>query len=326
MPRNANYLRLSRIGGAGAFTLIELLVVMAIITILASATFYASTAVLNRGKAHKTEFVLKIVNDALEAYRREQPSILAAKQGPAASYLTRYGPYPPDEWEPFTHLGIPGCDAGGPGQCRSLIPGGGDIVPRQTSGDYPPMLFEESTQPEYEHRDISAMILGIQLFGDASNSILSGVPQDQWVDGPFGKTGAPLQYLDRDGDNAWDPSQGDEQLRYIVDAWNVPLAYFNERDFVAGSTGSTATQSSNTPDWNENVTAMVALNKGKPIVMSYGPNGRDQLKREVLEPTPQASLIGDFTDNKRIDESLNQDNIYADPELKLRLADGIPKP
>ena len=71
---------------------------------------------------------------------------------------------------------------------------------------------------------------------------------------------------------------------------------------------------------------MIALNKGKPIVMSYGPDGRDQLTEDAMMPpagTLAASLIGDFEDNHRVDDRFNQDNIYADPELKRKLATGI---
>jgi len=182
--------------------------------------FFASTTLLNRAKTRKTEFTLKIVNDALEAFRREAPSIIRAGKG---RYLNRYGKYPPDELEPFTASGIPGCTS----SCRSLIPGGAAVMPKPSSGGYPAMLFYTSAQPEFEHRDIAAMVLGIRVFGDQSNAILTDIPEGHWVDGPVDNAGVPLQYLDRDNDGMWDPTKGDEQIRYIVDAWRVPLGYFS---------------------------------------------------------------------------------------------------
>lgn len=301
-----------------AFTLIELLIVMAIIGILVTAVFFASTTLINRAKTRKTQFALKIVNDALEEFRREAPSIITAGKG---RYLSRYGKYPPDELEPFTDAGIPGCAP----PCGPLIPGGAAVIPKPSS-DYPAMLFytNANAEPEFEHRDIAAMILGIQIFGDQSSAILSDIPEDHWVDGPVDVAGVPLQYLDRDNDGKWDPTEGDEQIRYIVDAWRVPLGYFNQRDHDHAD--HAATKSSNSADWNEGATEMIALNKGKPIVMSYGPDGREQLTKDAMvspEETPPASLIGDFEDNHRVDHRLNQDNIYADPELKRKLATGI---
>ncbi len=307
----------TRPGIAPAFTLIELMLVMAIMGILVTAIFFASTTLLNRAKTRKTEFTLKIVNDALEAFRREAPSIIRAGKG---RYLNRYGKYPPDELEPFTASGIPGCTS----SCRSLIPGGAAVMPKPSSGGYPAMLFYTSAQPEFEHRDIAAMVLGIRVFGDQSNAILTDIPEGHWVDGPVDNAGVPLQYLDRDNDGMWDPTKGDEQIRYIVDAWRVPLGYFSQRDYAAST--ATTTKSHNAPDWNEGATEMITLNMGKPIVMSYGPDGRNQLTKDALMPpagTPAASLIGDFEDNHRIDDRFNQDNIYADPELKRKLATGI---
>ena len=76
-------------------------------------------------------------------------------------------------------------------------------------------------------------------------------------------------------------------------------------------------------DWNEASTALIRLNGGQPIIMSYGPDGRDQLSKDSLSADPTASLVADFVANQRIDNPLNEDNVYADPAAKEKLAKGI---
>ena len=127
----------------------------------------------------------------------------------------------------------------------------------------------------------------------------------------------------------------DYQIRYIVDGWGVPISYLAQRDFKTSNPAKTI--SSNHPDWNKASTEIIRLNRGQPIIMSYGPNGKDQLTQEWMETQPgssttgnsimiaKASLVGDFGDDRKINHPLNEDNVYFDPSLKERLAKGIEK-
>ena len=71
------------------------------------------------------------------------------------------------------------------------------------------------------------------------------------------------------------------------------------------------------------------MNGGQPIIMSYGPNGKDQLTKDAMEPNAIASLVGDFEEevpgkpHHVIDNPLNDDNVYSNPALKEKLAKGI---
>ena len=93
--------------------------------------------------------------------------------------------------------------------------------------------------------------------------------------------------------------------------------------------GAAGTASSNHPDWNEASTKLIRLNHGRPIIMSYGPDGTDQLTAAAMTAAPGGanwsgppSLVGDFMHNGLIDHPLNADNVYADQGLKEKLTKG----
>ncbi|MHC4697480.1 MAG: hypothetical protein ACYTFA_12125, partial [Planctomycetota bacterium] len=79
--------------------------------------------------------------------------------------------------------------------------------------------------------------------------------------------------------------------------------------------------SSNHSDWNQASTEMIRLNNGKPILMSYGPNGKDQLKQGIQDADPTANLMVDWVDEVHpgIDNPFNKDNVYASPDLAEKL-------
>ena len=153
----------------------------------------------------------------------------------------------------------------------------------------------------------------------------------------------PVIWLDRPKrpgdtpDGKW--GSEDVQLRYIVDAWDTPLSYFAQRDWSKKETAtvSSARVSSNHPLWNQASSTFLRLNGGKPIIMSYGPDGKDQLKKEAMTTSASgetgdadalASMVGDFAAypdssvDGKINHPLNDDNIYLNPELREKLAQG----
>lgn len=314
-----------------AFTLIELLVVMAIIAVLAASVIVASSTLINKAKTSNTQALLTLVRDAVEEFEREQttnPTITRARQG-GVKYADRYGPYPPDELEVFTPVGIPGSGAAG----KTLAPGGALMVPGP-GGGYPPMNFytkgRSPQEAALEHRDLSAMMVAIEVFGDASAAMLDRIDKRYWFtplddqDPP-----EPAVYLDRP-ENATEEPNGkwdawDLQVRWIADDWGNPISYMAQRDWVPPPAPHVA--SSNRPEltssWNHTSTELVRLNGGRPVIFSYGPDGSEQLTRDAMGEEGLASLVGDFADNHLIDNPLNADNVYANPALKDKLAAGI---
>lgn len=310
-----------------AFTLIELLVVFSIMIALLAAVVVAGSTLVTRAKNRTTEGVLNIVREAVEQFQREQnesPTLVRARQGPVGSrvsYETRYGRFPPDELEVFTEAGLPG--NGGIG--RSLAVGGAEVLPGPAAGTYPAMLFHtvENPNPELEHRDLAALILAIELNSEVGSAMLDRIPNSSRSAGPLTATGDPMIWLNRGNDTTWTRGT-DQQIRYVVDAWGVPISYLAQRDYDPTATPG-APPSGNHPAWNQASTEMIRLNGGQPILFSYGANGRDQLTKDALVD-PAVSLVGDWMDpataNRRIDNPLNEDNVYADPGLKEKLATG----
>jgi len=323
-----------------AFTLVELLVVIAIITILASGLVVATTSVLNKARATNTRAVLEVVSDAIESFKRDQqenPSMTRVIHGSGSNRVTykkRYGLYPPDELEVYTPLGIPGSKPPG----GSLAGKFNNIVPGPESISWGAMRYYKNgivEEDALEHRDLLSMITAIELYSESGAAALSKLPSRNRTAGPVDAKGDPSLFLDRAFDTApngsWDAE--DYQIRYIVDGWGVPIGYLAQRDFKEDN--PTKTISSNHPDWNEGSTEIIRLNRGQPVIMSYGPNGKDQLTQEWMETQPgssttgnsimiaKASLVGDFEDDHKVNHPLNEDNIYLDPSLKERLARGI---
>ncbi len=304
------------------FTLVELLVVVVIITILISAVLVASSTLIAKAKSSATLAVLTVVRDAVEQFEREQ----AAPRN--KWYRKRYGAFPPDELEVFTDPGVPGANPA----THSLAVGKAMIVPAPTSGGrYPDMKGYTKGLPlaeaVLEHRDLVAMIVGIEEWGDASTQILHRIQDRYWVQAPLEDKGKPAIFLDRpdtDGDLDEKWGEGDLQIRYIVDDWGTPLSYLAQRDWDPPKVDE---RSSNHPDWNEASTELIRLNGGQPIIMSYGPDGPLQLTSETMGTEAEASIVGDFKaegeHENLIDNLLNVDNVYADPSLKAKLAKGI---
>jgi Tfp pilus assembly protein PilE len=322
-----------------ALTMVELLIVMVVIAILVGSILAASSTFLNKSRTNNTQAVLNVVADAIEQFKRDQtakPTITAWRYVPPppdlpVKYSDRYGLYPPDELEVFTLAGVPGCKGAA---CISLAVGGAAVAPPLATGSkYEPMKFYTAgnPKPELEHRDLAAMIVTLELLNEAATSILDRLPDRNRTAGALGSDGKPSLFLERskDKDGKWDPRGDDHQIRYIVDDWGVPISYLAQRDF---DPKKPLVASSNHPDWNEASTELIRLNSGQPILFSYGPNGPDQLTKDAMEPVAgdvaKTSLVGDFENNDDhvVNDPFNDDNVYANPALKEKLAKGIATP
>jgi len=295
--------------------MLELLIVMAVMAILVSALVIAGTALIDNAKTSKTAFTIGVIRDAVEQLAEEQrtkPTL--ARQ---AAFQKRYDFYPPDELEMFTDNGIPY------GPARSFVPGSGTVHPK-AKPPYTKFTFQLDglTDPEraLEHRDTAAMWLAIKLFSESASVIIDGLPeQNRMIE--VDAMNRPLRYLDRDGNGMFDAGE-DMEIPTLVDEWRVPLTYFSQRDF--DSAAPTATESTNDKDrWNATSTYLVRLNGNKPVILSYGPDGSDQLKKEMIDAAqPPATILEDFEGDGLINSSLNADNIYSDPGLTERFKTG----
>jgi len=315
--------------------MIELLVVIIVIGILISSILVAGSALITRSKINNTKAIIEVVLSACEEFKNEQtarPTLTSAQQdaataGKKVKYIDRYGQYPPDELEVFTPSGLPGSRNGG-----SLAYGKAAMVPAAT-GKYPAMTFFTNSDPTHdaqEHRDLAAMIVAIEAFGQSSASILDKIPDKNRTAGVLDASGNPAQFLDRpDGaktpDGKWGPE--DLQIRYIVDEWGNPLSYFAERDFKDDSASASLNiPSSNHDQWNKLSSKVIRASGGQPVIMSYGPDGKEQLKADSMGTTGAASLPGDYSTgppDNTIDNPLNADNIYSAPGLAEKLAKGL---
>lgn len=305
------------------FTLVELLVVMVVIGILVAATIKVGTSVIDKGKSNLTEATLKIAADAVEQFRRDEPVFATARWG-TGTYKDRYGLYPPDELEVFSLQGLAAPAGGSP---LKLVRSVSAVEPAPTAGPtYAAMNFytdvSDPATAAIEHRDLAAMILAIDRAGGEAAVHLSRIPKRYRAAGPVDGNGRPVQFFDTNGDGAWD-SDVDDQILYIVDDWGMPISYLAQRDWRSGGTNLA---SSNHAMWNKASTEMIRVNSGRPILMSYGPNGRDQLTAEAMGNNAEACLVTDWagiaigTTAGRIDHPLNADNVYADELLAEQLS------
>ncbi len=300
-----------------AFTLVELLVVITIIAVLAGALITVSAGVWKNSQAKQTHAVIMLVQQAVDEFHKSPPAFVSTRQGDA-SYKARYGSFPADELEVFTRFGVPGAPSGG-GANWSLAPGKVEVVPSPSGGPtYPAMTFGRSpASPSIEHRDLAAMLLTIELYSEQGRMILERIDSHYWSQGAVDPaTSEPLQFLDRDDNGRF--NEGDTPIRWLVDHWGTPLAYYTQRDWKGTPSDRVST---NHAAWNRASTAMVRLNGGRPVIMSYGPNGESQLAGAT--PTVGVLLHEDLIDDNRVNNPLNADNIYADPALAEKLSKGI---
>lgn len=303
---------------------------MGIISLLVAVLVTGAASLVGKGREKNTAAVLAVVSNAVDQFEQDAPYV-GVKQnadvgGGKVNYTDRYGNYPPDEMEVFSDKGLVG-SADPPGE-RSIAPGKAVIVPApQPGSDYPAMTFTPMGLEEVEYRDIAAMIVAIELNSEAAKIILDGIPDRNRSIGPVDPAShKPTQFLDRPPvpggtlDGVWTPEY-DMQIRYIIDDWGTPIHYLSQRDYDPDADDPVATQSSNHDLWNQASTEMIRINGGRPIIMSWGPDGQTQLTYEYMGAEGDVLLITDWINNDgRILEPLNQDNIFSDESLKRRLS------
>lgn len=315
--------------------MVELLVVIGIILVLAGAVLVAAGSVLEGQRVRNTRTVLQVVADAVEEFKREQQQRATITKDRA--YKKRFGLYPPDEVEWFTKL-----VSGTKPRAQSFAPGGAVLAaptPPPKTGYQEMRFYTDNTVDDYvEFRDQIAMIVAIENLGDSSAAILARLDKryrktviNREPEGSH-KT-PPAVFLDRPNpagtlNGEWD--SGDQQVDFIIDAWGTPISYLAQRDFRP-SDPPLATASSNHPTWNEASTGIIKLNRGQPLIFSYGPDGPEQLVKDVMiGPTGAApgvaSLTGDFeTDDPpaaikgQTSHLMNEDNVYLDPRFQEKL-------
>lgn len=319
-----------------ALTLVELLIVISIIAVLVGAVLVGGSGLIHRSRDNNTAAVLQLVSEAVEQFKRDEtavPKISGATQAKSGSagyankdrvaYLDRYDRYPPDELEVFTARGLPGAGAG----ARTLAPSGA-VMQTGGSSNWGPMkhFTDLADANAVENRDQLAMIIAIELNSAAASAILERIPDKNRGSGRLTDQGSPIVYLDQFGGEANRFDQGDLHPQLILDDWGNPISYLSQRDH--GLANYTVIESSNRDGWNEASTELIRMNGGAPVIFSYGADGKDQLTRDAMTPDAKASLVGDFEEEPPqrdhvIDNPLNDDNVYANPALKEKLAKGL---
>lgn len=306
------------------FTLIEMLVVIGVVSVLLITVVTVGRGAINRGRMRETQATISVVKQAVDQFASDAPlrSVRQAKTpggSTKVNYRDRYSDYPPDEIELFSVWGLPGTDwKAGP-----LAPGGANFVPKSENVAFGPMTFYSDLRAPgdlaSEHRDLAAMLLSIRLFSEKGSAILDGIAGRYWSDGVLDASGRPVQFLDREPKGEF--STEDEQVRYVVDAWQQPLLYMSQRDWTPDKNAQV--DSTNHPDWNRVSTELIRINGGAPIVMSYGPDGRDQLSKVLLDSDPTNTILGDWMDDQRLSNALNADNVFATDALATTLKRGL---
>ena len=190
---------------------------------------------------------------------------------------------------------------------------GAIIAPGQHSGAR--LNVPSGELKNVKQQDIKAMALVTRLYSAEVAAILDRIsphyrrPPDD-----------PEEFFDRDGEGDLDTD--DVPLGYFVDTWGTPIRYFAVRDDdlapAPGVPPEPFEQRLNTSAF------LVQKNRGKPVLVSYGPDGREQLSDEFAGLA--RDLVGDFGDDDetpgRIDNVFNEDNVYVDETLNERLRQG----
>lgn len=321
-------------------TLVELLIVITIIAVLVGAVLVGGSGLIRRSRDNNTAAVLHLVNEAVEQFKREQtskPTISGVTQpkqgGGTVKYLDRYDRYPPDELEVFTARGLPGAQLGA--RPLTLAPGPAEIIAPTPVDQWRALRYiKDGTDADaIENRDQLAMIVAIETMSDAASSILDRIPDKNRGTGPLSQdpNQQPLTFLNRPGGSqptGWD--DGDLQIRPILDDWGNPISYMAERDHK-GDPALDIESSNRREGWNEASTEFIRMNGGAPVIFSYGADGKDQLTSIEMGTNAAASLVGDFEEEPPkpdhvIDNPLNDDNVYANPQLREKLAKGLLTP
>jgi len=291
--------------GWRAFSLVEIMVVIGILALLIGIVFKGGGAMITRAKVRDTEAMIKTLKQAIEAYESE----VNQQRVPCVSDLYRNSP--PDNLYVFDKNGADlDCPKTSGGivkmvtdlSAATVTPGLNDL--RASSGE-----LQGLSPANKKHGDIRAMVLAMRLRSPKASEILDR------IDPRFKRSGA--------ADNAFfDPGDGTDliALDYYVDAWGSPLEYFCMCSFDPASATPRDAAS----------TMIVHRSNTRPVLVSYGPDGPDQLSKEFMDTFGDTTIVGDFwslpdgtkTMDGLINHELNNDNIYSTDGLKEKLRTG----
>jgi len=284
------------------------MVVIAILSILIAASVAITGTLIDGAKVRQTRAMMQTLQLAIDQFKTDAP---LDKIKP---YRDRYGGYPADELEPFLtrtdpNQGIPEQNVAAANRRTIAVGAAAGLV-------LPPVDLED-----YPNRPIRAMALTIKLHDSTAAAILGQISPK------FRKPpGNPaMEFFDRDGNEVLDP--GDEPLIYFVDAWGTPLDYFAVNPPANSNVDVPAPP--DLPDGLRLATSRFLLtrNRGKPVLMSYGPDGPEQL---AALSENRSDLVTDFNPTgptpRVIDHPLNEDNVYLDETLRDRLKEPLAGP
>jgi type II secretory pathway pseudopilin PulG len=278
------------------------MVVAAILALLIAVALLAGGSAVDDAKKRETRTVMSLMEQAIDQFKSDGPLQRVGE------YRARYGLYPCDELECFVRLeGIPGSVA------KNLLPRGApdaDLVAEGASW----------MTASAGNGDLKAMALAIRLYSAEGAATLDKIGA-RYKKAPAEND---RQYLSRNGDQNLDAD--DVPLDVYLDAWGTPFGYFALSDGGLSPAGSDSMNNR-----RDASVFMVGRNRGRPVLVSYGVDGADQLSLlreehgDPLEPA-QDPLVLDFHDTNGptgfenvIDDPLNQDNIYIDQTLADRL-------
>ncbi len=257
---------------AAAFSLVELLVVMAVIAILITLAFKGGSAVLEHGRERDTETLFGMLNQAIDTFYAEKPYVRNRDA------MQRYGGYPPDE------LAVLDGDAALP------TPGARLVNPTASIENVylgPAVPAIDTVDPQLLGTDVRALALAIRLRSPKAATILDGIPERFQADVP--------------PDELYQAGDGDPGIRlvYYVDAWGTPIEYY-----------ATRTPSDRKSNQHAAFSAW-AMQKsgGRPVFVSYGPNGDDQ---KGTNSSVAVDAVGGSGDpDLVINHPFNDDNVYS---------------
>lgn len=288
------------------FSLVEILVVMAIIGILLGAVFKGGSVLVQNSKKRDTEALLKRLDMAIDEYKRE------VDHSRVPNMAALWNAAPPDDLRAFhaaSNVYIGGC----PVRLRSTgsFLRNGSAVAVNDLIDARDSSGRLSNPPsELQHSHIRAMVLAMRLYSPKATAILDGIDQRFWAepDESFvyhpdpGKPGAITYRLD-----------------YLVDAWGTPLDYFS---LCICGTGGTLTPRERVSD------AFFHQNNDGALVVSYGPNGQEQVADDMFAAEGDSTLVADYyeemstTTNRGgiINNRFNMDNLYSSEFFTTRIS------
>ncbi len=289
---------------ARGFSLVELIVVIAILAVLIGAVVAVTGSVMASAKTRQTKAVMLNLEQAIEQFKEDAPL------SKIKDYRDRYHGYPADELEPFM---TGGSDGGIPAEGKTRMSERRSIALGSDADLELPAHSGLSGRSSVPAASIKAMALTIRLYSPAGTAILDEISPK------YRKAPGPEEFFDRNGNGELDVA--DEPLIYFVDAWGTPFDYF-----AADPVGDVNAPSDPQGDRLDASQFLIEKNRGKPLLVSYGPDGAEQCDPDFIREFGLTDLVADYEGGEPyngapdvIDSPFNEDNIYLDETLKERL-------